>query len=231
MTVLRTRRLVLRRAGWEDLDAIHRLLSDPLATRYWSTPPHAELEQTRAWLRAMIEADPAASDDFVVEHQGEVIGKLGAFRLPEIGFILRPDRWGQGLASEALAGFIEHLVASRDLPALVADVDPRNAASLGLLRRFGFVETGRAERTYCIAGEWVDSVYLELELGAARGRGGAEGSWEITRGHGRRASERSSRSGPTRSPWSRRKRAPELLPEAAANTGAPQARALPLPPG
>lgn len=157
---LRTARLTLRRARAEDLEPIHAVLSDPRAVRYWSTGPHRDLATTRAWLDAMIASPPELSEDFVIEHGGVAIGKVGAFRLPEIGYILRPDRWGQGLASEAIGAFLRHVFATRDLDRITADVDPRNAASLRLLARHGFVETGRAARTFCIDGEWADSVYL-----------------------------------------------------------------------
>ena len=71
--------------------------------------------------------------------------------------------WGRGYAQEALSAFIER---RRGLGSseLTADVDPRNAASLRLLERCGFAETGRAERTYEIGGKWCDSVYLRLAL-------------------------------------------------------------------
>ena len=49
-----------------------------------------------------------------------------------------------------------------------AAVDPRNHRCLALLTQLGFKETGRAERTFCIGGEWSDSVYLVLEKEDAR---------------------------------------------------------------
>ena len=156
-----TPRLRLRRARPDDLAAFHEILSDPAAMRFWSTLPHASLDQTREWLDDMI-APPRESSDFVVEHEGRVIGKAGCWRLPEIGFILRPDCWGQGLAREALAAIIPHLFDLFPIPAITADVDPRNAASLALLRGLGFVETGRAKRTWLIGDEYCDSVYFAL---------------------------------------------------------------------
>ncbi len=131
--------------------------------RYWSTPPHGEIEQTRLWLTGMVEADPALSDDFVIELNGAAIGKLGAFRLPEVGFLLHPDYHGQGFGREALAAFIAY-IGARGLPNLTADTDPRNAASLALLKSAGFVETGRAERSWLVGEEWCDSIYLALEF-------------------------------------------------------------------
>jgi ribosomal-protein-alanine N-acetyltransferase len=159
---LLTARLRLRRAAPDDLTAIHEILSDPAAMRFWSSPPHRNLEQTRAWLDGMITDGPPLSDDFVIERAGRVIGKAGCWRLPEIGFILHPRHWGQGVAAEACRAVIAHVFATHDLDAITADVDPRNEASLRLLARLGFAETGRATATYEIEGEISDSVYLAL---------------------------------------------------------------------
>ena len=162
--VIRTERLLLRRARADDLAAIHALLSDPAGMRYWSTPPHTDLEQSRTWLQSMIDADPATSDDFIIEKDGVAIGKLGCFQLPEIGFNLARDHWGQGLASEAMAAFLDRRRVMGEPRRLTADVDPRNTASLKLLTRHGFVETGRATATWQVGDEWCDSVYLALDL-------------------------------------------------------------------
>ncbi len=157
-----TPRLRLRRARADDLDAIHAILSQPTAMRYWSSPPHTDLDQTRVWLDSMIQASPANSCDFVIEHRGQVIGKAGCWRVPEIGYILHPDHWGKGLAREALSAVIPAVFAAFPIPAITADVDPRNDASLTLLNRLGFVETHRSARTWLVGQEWCDSVYLAL---------------------------------------------------------------------
>jgi RimJ/RimL family protein N-acetyltransferase len=158
-----TPRLKLRRARASDLDDLHAVFGNALAMRYWSTPPHAHLHQTRAFVDAMMAAPAEESDDFVVEHKSRVIGKAGCWRIPEVGFILHPDHWGQGLAHEALAAVIERAFARFPIAALEADVDPRNAASLGLLKKLGFEEVRRAERTTKVGAEWFDSVYLSLK--------------------------------------------------------------------
>lgn len=160
---IRTRRLLLRRATMDDTAAMHRIMSNPVAMRYWSTPPHAQLAETKRWIASMVDADPANSDDFIVTLDGALIGKLGAWKLPEIGFLIDPAHWGNGYAREALAAFI---VRRRTLGSamLTADVDPRNAASIRLLEQAGFAETGRASGTWQVGDELCDSVYLTLEL-------------------------------------------------------------------
>ncbi len=157
-----TPRLTLRHARPDDLAAMHAVLSDPRATRWWSTPPHASPDETRAWLDGMIAGNAEGSDDFVIERDGRVIGKAGFFRLPEVGYILHPDHWGQGLASEAVGAAIDHVFATREIDELTADVDPENQASIRLLERQGFVRTGFAKKTFNVGGVWQDSLYYGL---------------------------------------------------------------------
>lgn len=163
---LQTTRLRMRRARSDDLAAIHQIMADPEVMAYWSTPPHASLDETRIWLQAMLDFDPKDSDEFVLELDGDVIGKVGAWRLPEIGLYLRRDRWGAGYASEALEAFIRH-AAGRGVSHLTADVDPRNARCISLLQSAGFAETGRAAATFIVNGRVCDSVYLRRDLATA----------------------------------------------------------------
>lgn len=163
VTELRTERLILRRARAGDLEAMHAVLSDERAMLYWSHGPHEDLAKTKEWLDSMINAPPEASDDFVVTVGGEVIGKLGAWRLPEIGFILHSDQWGRGYAAEAMRAFLDHVFSRRGVPLLTADVDPRNTPSLRLLTDHRFVKTGYAAGTWNTHIGVGDSVYLQLE--------------------------------------------------------------------
>ena len=142
---------------------MHAIFSDARAMRYWSTPPHANIGESETWLRSMVDLDPAVGDDFIVTLDGAVIGKLGAWQMPEVGFLLDPAQWGKGYAMEAMAAFIAR---RRDLGSteLTADVDPRNLSSLKLLEKCGFEETHRASGTWQVGDELCDSVYLRLAL-------------------------------------------------------------------
>jgi [ribosomal protein S5]-alanine N-acetyltransferase len=141
---------------------MHEIMSDAEAMRYWSSLPHGDREVTAKWFEEML-TEASGRDLFVAEHEGRVVGRLGIWQVPEVTFIFHPNAWGQGLAYEAVSALITHTFATRDTDRLTADVDPRNERSLRLLGKLGFVETHRAERTFCVAGEWADSVYLELK--------------------------------------------------------------------
>lgn len=163
MTTLLTARLLLRKPRPADAEALHLAMREPAAMRYWAHPEHETLDRTHAYVAKMIASEATGGDEFVIEHQGMVIGKAGMWRPHEIGFLLHPDHWGVGLAREALTALIAHLFSTHDTDHLTAEVDPRNAASLGLLTRMGFVETHRAEKTLQWRDEWCDSVYLRLD--------------------------------------------------------------------
>lgn len=106
------------------------------------------------------------------------IGKAGVWRDNEIGFMLARPYWGRGLAAEALTLVLDHLFSGsgdvgRD-QLVLADVDPRNAASLTLLKRLGFEEYESREKTFQVGEQWVDSTYLRLTGETWRLRDGAQ---------------------------------------------------------
>ncbi len=131
--------------------------------RYWSTLPHASMATTETWFEAQFFSGDPARDEWVIELDGRVVGNIGMWNEPEFGFILHPDVWGEGFASEAATAFIEYAFATHSIEALTADLDPRNAASLAVLGKLGFVVTGTAEKTFLLGEEWCDSVYLALK--------------------------------------------------------------------
>ncbi len=136
-------------------------MSDPRAMKHWSTLPHETIDITQAWMEPLFHP-PGQGFEWVITRDGAVIGKAGGYDLPDVGFILHPDHWGRGYVSEAMQALVPELFACSDVPALTADVDPLNPASLRVLTKLGFVETHRAERTFNLGGVWADSVYLAL---------------------------------------------------------------------
>jgi [ribosomal protein S5]-alanine N-acetyltransferase len=157
-----TARLVLRAPRADDLAAFHAIMSDRRAMAHWSTLPHPDLATTERWMQPML-AQAQTGHERVIECDGQVIGKAGGYRLPDVGFILRPDHWGRGYATEAMAAILPFIWATSATDHLLADVDPLNPGSLRVLAKLGFHETHRAERTFCLGGVWADSVYLRLD--------------------------------------------------------------------
>jgi ribosomal-protein-alanine N-acetyltransferase len=75
--MIMTQRVTLRPARMTDPVDVPAMLSHPAAMRYWATPEHETLDLSQAWLEGMVAAGPD-SDDYLIEYQGQVIGKAGA---------------------------------------------------------------------------------------------------------------------------------------------------------
>ena len=71
-----------------------------------------------------------------------MIGTVGVIRQPpELGYMMHPDFWGKGYASEAVQLFLQFYWQLRpDVQSIIAKVDPDNVASIKILVKNGFRE-------------------------------------------------------------------------------------------
>ncbi len=161
---LRTERLQLRLPKASDVEDIHRIFCDDAGMTYWSGPAHQDLAETARWLAPILDDPQGSQFDYFIDYEGRLIGKLGCWRVPEIGFILAKDYWGRGFAQEALRAFIAHMRLQRVSDHLWADVDPRNIRSKALLEKYGFRWTGSEKNTMKTHIGWCDSDYYRLDL-------------------------------------------------------------------
>jgi RimJ/RimL family protein N-acetyltransferase len=94
-------------------------------------------------------ADPASARFLLhaIVERGRVVGRIGAHGAPdergevEIGYFVRTEARGAGVAGWAVDAFLEWLSAN-GASSVLASVRPDNEASLRLLRRRGFEEVG-----------------------------------------------------------------------------------------
>lgn len=143
---IETQRLLLRGHVATDLDDLVVFHSDPESTRYIPWPVRTREQTLEALEKKYDRVRAGAVGDWLVlaiEERstgtviGEVLLKRDEHPLAEVGYVIRRDREGQGLASEAVAAMLDLAVQfGRD--EVRAVVEPPNAASIRLLERFGF---------------------------------------------------------------------------------------------
>ena len=145
MTILQTPRLKLREFTPEDVDALAQVLSDPETMRYYPAPyDRAGVEQWIDRNRHRCQNDGVGLWAMELTRRQEVIGDCGIIaqevegeRLYEIGYHLRRDFWGQGLATEAAIACRDwaftHLKAAR----LISLIRPENLPSRRVAERVG----------------------------------------------------------------------------------------------
>ncbi|MGH1414744.1 MAG: GNAT family N-acetyltransferase [Pelagimonas sp.] len=162
---MKTKRLVLRPACQDDLGPLHEIFSDPRAMRYWDRPPHKDVAQTQRFLDHFISGDVENRKEYILEYDGRCVGKAGMWKISEIGYILHPDLWGQGLVTEALNAIIPLIFKSfPDVDTLTAELDPRNIGSIRVLEKLGFTQVGFAEKNFLYGEtEWCDTGYYALK--------------------------------------------------------------------
>lgn len=174
-------RVRLRQSRPSDLDAIAALFSDDEALRYWSHGAFESRAAAQTYLDGMAEglADRSLFQWAIAEPEGDtlvgtvtVLGWDRRNRRAELGFILRPEWQGRGLATEAVTAVLDFAFAEMDLWRVEADADPANAGSLALLERLGFEREGLARQRWRTFGTWKDSVMLGLLRADWQARGG-----------------------------------------------------------
>ncbi len=145
MTIFQTARLLLREFTPEDVDALAQVLSDPETMRYYLAPyDRPGVEQWIDRNRHRYENDGVGLWAMELTKRQEVIGDCGIIlqevegeRLYEIGYHLRRDFWGQGLATEAALACRDwaftHLKAAR----LISLIRPENLPSCRVAGRVG----------------------------------------------------------------------------------------------
>lgn len=106
----------------------------------WTT--HRDLEESRTFVEACINGWRGEEHfAWVIEQDGELIGMIAAGvkgRNAGVGYVLAPDAWGQGYASEALALVSEALFQYSPASAIWALCVTKNPASVRVLEKCGY---------------------------------------------------------------------------------------------
>jgi RimJ/RimL family protein N-acetyltransferase len=171
LPVLESERLRLRALAARDAEEVYALYADRAAVRFAYAPPMNDLEDARRVIDETIALAQARSlfHFGVADREGDrIIGHATLFnwdgpqRRAEIGYSIRRNLWGQGFGSEAVTTLIAFGFERLDLRRIEADADPRNAASIRLLEKLGFVREGYLRERWEIDGEIQDAVYFGL---------------------------------------------------------------------
>lgn len=136
-----------------------------------------QLDPEANWMAAFTAKDPSDRAAFMAHWQkirqdtstinktilldGQVVGNISSFELfgqPSVGYWIGKPFWGRGVATSALARFLEH-VQTRPLYARVAK---DNVASIRVLQKCGFVVCGEDRGFANARGTEVEELILEL---------------------------------------------------------------------
>lgn len=145
--ILTTDRLILRHLRLDDLDDLYALYRDPEMRRHYpdGVKTREYTQEEIEWFQHGHPRHPELGLWATVDRSsGEFLGRCGL--LPweidgkpevELAFMIRKERWGQGLATEASVGIIAHARESLGLSRLICLIMPENVASAAVARKVG----------------------------------------------------------------------------------------------
>ncbi len=160
---LTTERLTLRKLLVSDYKDMFEYSCRPETSRYLLWTPHESSKFTKRYL-AYLQGQyrDEAFYDFALEHKesGKMIGTCGftCFDIEnncaEMGYVLHPDFWHQGLAPEALRCLMAFGFTELRLHRMVAKIMDENDASKRVAQKCGFRHEATHKDAMLIKGEY-----------------------------------------------------------------------------
>lgn len=171
LPILTTKRIRLRLPQTSDVKDIFKVFSSADAMRYWSRAPY---ENEQEALDLINDIHQHCSNKTLYQWGIEwranqhIIGTCTLARLDwdngrcELGFILHPDYWRQGVAGEGLSALFQHAFYDMGMRRIEADVDPNNVASVSTLESMGFQREGLLRERWNLGDDVQDSYFYGL---------------------------------------------------------------------
>jgi [ribosomal protein S5]-alanine N-acetyltransferase len=143
--MLETKRLTLREMTLNDVDNLLEVLSDPEAMQFYPQPFDRQMTQT--WIERNIQR--YAQHGFglwavILKERCQLIGDCGlvvqeveGVEEVEIGYHIRRDLWGQGLATEAAQACCDYGFSQLGFDKLISLINPANIASRRVAEKNG----------------------------------------------------------------------------------------------
>ncbi|MES2761612.1 MAG: GNAT family N-acetyltransferase [Bacteroidota bacterium] len=169
--VLETERLVLRRPTLEDAQDYFALRSNVDAMKHIAKPIQTTIEETKSLIykiNEMINFNDGIGWAVCFKHDRKMIGSVSFHRVEkehyraEIGYMLHPDHWKQGIISEAVGALIDYGFNALKLHSIEAHIDPANMGSEKVLQKFNFVKEAYYKENYFYAGQFLDTAVYSL---------------------------------------------------------------------
>lgn len=136
---LRSERLHLRRITAAHLGDLVELDADPAVMRYITGAPNSREVYEQELLPRMLAWDHAPYGFLAAYEADRFVGwfhlrpSVADGEILELGYRLRRDAWGRGLATEGARTLLAHAFDALDQPAVDACAHPENTASIGVM--------------------------------------------------------------------------------------------------
>lgn len=163
---LQTERLFLRELARTDAPALFDMRTDPRVMQHIGRPRPSAVSEVEELINT-IHQDRLDNNGITwaisLRSGPELVGTIGYYRLKkehfrgEVGYMLHPDHWRQGIMGEALEAVVHCGFHQLRFHSIEAMTDPRNAASNGLLAKHGFTQEALFREDFYWDGQFLDT--------------------------------------------------------------------------
>jgi RimJ/RimL family protein N-acetyltransferase len=150
--------VLLRNVTQDDLPIFFEQQLDPIATQMAAFAARERPAFMAHWAKILDDATVIAR---TILFDGQVAGNIVSFEQSdtrEVGYWISRQYWGKGIATNALAAFLEH----EQTRSLYAHVAKHNRGSLRVLEKCGFTIIGEASGESDASDEQVQEYMLKL---------------------------------------------------------------------
>jgi [ribosomal protein S5]-alanine N-acetyltransferase len=162
LPILETKGMTLRQIIEDDAEGLHEAFGDEEAMRFWNFPASRDVAETASRIRQSLAVDAEWHGVWaIVPRSGGFAGMINYHhresrnRRLELGWILAPAFWRQGLMTEAARIVLRHCFSEMDTHRIEAIIEPENVASRGLVTKLGFTQEGGLLRDrICVEGHF-----------------------------------------------------------------------------
>ena len=163
LPVIETPRLILKEITMDNLYDMNRYASLEKTSQYLLWTPHLNIAETRGTIEFHIEQyRRCKTPDWGLTHKkdGLFIGTCGFTSVDEynstaeLGYVLSPEYWHQGLMKEALSAVLRISFLEIGFHRVYVRIMEGNVASMKLAQSLGFVYEGAARESMFVKGEY-----------------------------------------------------------------------------
>ena len=152
--VIETKKLVLRRFNYDDLQDIYKMRSNPKMIEFTDSKLDESLEETKSYIEKMNKGiDENKWIICAIEHKKskKVVGSISIWninlelRSGELGYGIVPEYQNKGLMKEALLSIVDYAFNTMKLKTIEAYTEENNISSIKLLESCKFTEIKRVQ--------------------------------------------------------------------------------------
>ncbi|CRK83394.1 GNAT family N-acetyltransferase [Neobacillus massiliamazoniensis] len=170
-TELKTERIYLREFQLSDWQEVHKYASQERVCRYQPWGPNS-LKESQSFVKQVLvdsAKEPRTRYALAINNKEDRLIGAGELNIRdahnkkgEIGYIINPEYWGKGIATDAATLIIGFGFHQLKLHRIYATCDPRNIGSIRVLEKAGMTKEGRIRGDLLMKDEWRDSLLFSV---------------------------------------------------------------------